>query len=297
MERTQIPGPLSRVGGTPLVALSRLSRHYGCHTDILAKLELANPSGSVKDRAVRRAVEDALAAGEATEKTVFAAVSGGGLGVSLAMVCAALGLRAWVAAPEDTPRESLCKIRAYGALAALFPPAEGSAGAQRALAALRARETDVYLLNLFTHPAAVIAHREGTGPEIAEAAGQVDYFIAGSGTGGTVSGVGEALKQRFMGCRVIAVEPAASPVLSGGFPGGHGITGIGPGFVPENLNVYILDEVIRVRDADARTLMQDLARLEGIVCGISSGAALAASVAVARREEAAGRMLVTVLPE
>ena len=288
---------LQLIGETPVLELSRLSARYQCKTNILAKLEMWSPSGSVKDRAVHRMVREALETGKAAKTTLMVEASGGNSGISLAMVCAAMGLRCAVIVPDDTPVSRQNHIRMYGAQVIPFPASLGVEGAQSAVSALQEREPDSFVLRQFENPATLLAHRQGIGREIVDSVGRVDYFVAGSGSGATISGVGEVLKMHWPECRVIAVEPVDSPVLSGGFPGGHVITGIGPGFVPENLNTFILDEVIRVRTPDSVEMMQALAREEGILAGLSSGAALVAAVSVAQRVEAKGRTVLTILPD
>lgn len=288
---------LELVGGTPMLELSKLSAKYGCKTPILAKLEMYNPSGSLKDRAVARMIADARREGKIKERTLIVETSAGNSGISLAMVCAASGLKCAVIMPDDTPLARQEHIKMYGAQVLTFPAREGIEGANAAARELEASRGDCYLLRQFENNSAVVAHRQTTGREITDTVGIVDYFIAGSGSGGTVSGVGEAIKMRCPDCRIIAVEPVDSPVLSGGFPGGHAITGIGPGFTPENLNTYILDEVIKVRTPDCVDLVRALAETEGLLCGISSGAALVAAISVAQRPEARGKTVVTVLPD
>lgn len=285
------------IGKTPLVRLNKFSEHYGCLTPIYAKLESLNITGSLKDRCVYTIITEAIKRGEIIETTLIAGMTGGSSGISLAMVCACLGLRCAVIMPDDTPEHTKRQISMYGAQTVQFPAGRGISGAEDIMKRLRSAEAEVYEVNQFTSNDAVMAHKEVTAREIADCLPGVDYFICGVGTGASLTGIGEALKGFNPDCRIIAVEPVDSPVLSGGFPGAHTITGIGPGFVPEILNTYILDEIIKVRTPDSQELIQSLARLEGILCGISSGAALSGALNVAKRPESRGKTVLTILPD
>lgn len=285
------------IGETPLVRLERFSRTHGCVTPILAKLEGMNPGGSIKDRTMWAILRDALRDGRLKPGGTVLEVSAGNQGISLAMLCAALGLHCIVVMPDDASPLRLAVLKRYGAERVLTPASLGAAGCQEAAEQLRQAKPDIFLPDAFSNESNPQAHRETTGPEILRQAGSVDYFIAGVGTGGTITGCGEVLRMDNPDCRVIAVEPYASPVLSGGFPGSHPLAGIGPGFVPEILNTYLLDEIIRVKTPDALELTRELAREDGILCGPSSGAALFGALLVARRPEAAGKTVVTILPD
>lgn len=285
------------IGDTPLLRLSRLSQAHGCVTPIFAKLEGMNPGGSVKDRTMLGILRDALRQGRLKQGDTVLEVSAGNQGVSLAMLCAALGLRCVVVLPDDAARARLEALRKYGAETVLIPAAQGAAGCQAAAEQLRRARPGLFLPEAFSNESNPQIHRETTGPEILRQAGSVDYFIAGVGTGGTITGCGEVLRMDNPDCRVIAVEPYASPVLSGGFPGSHPLAGIGPGFVPEILNLYLLDEIIKVKTPDALALARELAEQDGLCCGPSSGAALFGAILAARRPEARGKTVVTILPD
>jgi len=285
------------IGNTPLLRLERFSAKAGCRAPIYAKLELCNPSGSVKDRSAWYMLRRAMERGEVGENTVIIEPTAGNSAVSLAAVCAALGLRLILVVSDDLPAKKLAHLKVYGAQVRTFPAKEGMAGAQALVQNLRQGIPDSFIPSQFENEDACLAHREGTAAEILQVLPSVDYFVAGSGTGATVTGVGELLKMHCPDCRVIAVEPVDSPVLSGGFPGAHSLQGIGPGFVPQILNAYILDEVIRVRTPDSLDMVRLLAATEGLLCGLSSGAALTAAVSVAQRPEAEGKIILTVLPD
>lgn len=285
------------IGNTPIFMLSRLSAACGCLTPVYAKLESANPSGSVKDRAALYMLTRAMERGELKPGGTVIEATGGNGGVAIAMVCAALDLRAVIVLPDTVSPARREHLRRYGARVETVPADQGMTGCRSRARELGRQLENAYLPDQFINEDNCLAHREGTAGEILEVLPKVDYFIAGVGTGGTVTGCGEALKMRNPLCRLIAVEPMASPVLSGGFAGGHTLTGIGAGFVPEILNTYILDEVIRVRTPDAAETAGLLAKTEGLLCGPSSGAALWAAISVAQRTEAKGRTVVTLLPD
>ncbi|WP_458862242.1 PLP-dependent cysteine synthase family protein [Acidaminobacterium chupaoyuni] len=282
---------------TPLLRLNKLSQRYGCKTLLLAKLESWNPSGSVKDRSVLFMLKQAMQEGKLPPGGTVIDAGGGNAAVSLAMTCAALSLKAIIVVPDSIEKEFQVLLRTYGAKVVTVPAKEGMAGATAMAEKLYAEQENAFIPHQFENDAACEAHRVATGPEILEALPQVDYFIAGVGTGATLTGCGEFLKSRCMDCRVIAVEPYDSPVLSGGFPSPHSLRGLGAGFVPDILNTQLIDEIIQVRTPDAVELAGELCRTEGLLCGLSSGAALAAAVSIASRPEAQGKNLVVILPD
>jgi cysteine synthase len=284
------------VGRTPMVQLTRLAG--GLEVELFAKLEALNPGGSVKDRIgvamIEAAEQDGLI--EPGRTTVVEATSGN-TGIALAFVCAAKGYDLVLTLPYGMSREREGLLRLYGARVELTDSLGGMTEAVEAARAL-ASGGDVFLPDQFSNPANPEIHRRSTGPEIWEAMdGRVDVFVAGVGTGGTITGVGEVLKSQNPGCRVIAVEPSASAVLSGRPPGPHKIQGIGAGFVPSVLNLEILDEVIQVDDEDAIETARQLARREGVLAGISAGAAVWAALQVAARPELIGARIATILPD
>lgn len=285
------------IGRSPLIRLSRLSREYGCRTPVLAKLEGLTPGGSVKDRTALSMIESAMAKGQVDKETAIVEATSGNMGVALSMVCAALGLKAVIVAPEDPGPERRKMMEAFGARLALTPPEDGMKGAVTYARRLCRELKNAFMPCQFENEDNCNAHRENTAAELLECLPQVDYFIAGVGTGGTLTGCGEVLKRHFPECKAVAVEPVDCSVLSGGFPGAHGLQGIGAGFIPKILNEYIIDEIIRVRTPDSFALSRQLARLEGLLCGMSSGAALAGAVEVARRPEAKDKTVVTLLPD
>jgi cysteine synthase A len=282
------------IGGTPLVRLSRLAPDV----ELYGKLETVNPGGSVKDRIGLAMIEAAEAAGEIEPgRTTIVEATSGNTGIALALVCAAKGYELILTLPQGMSRERTSMLRQYGARVELIESMGGMSEAVDAARAL-ARDADVFLPDQFSNPANPEVHRRTTGPEIADSLdGRIDAFVAGVGTGGTITGAGEVLRERNPACRIVAVEPAASAVLSGGAPGPHRIQGIGAGFVPAVLNRELLDEVIAVSDEMAIELARRAAREEGILAGISCGAALAGALAVAQREEFAGKRIVVILPD
>jgi cysteine synthase A len=284
------------VGRTPLVRLTRLGA--GLEAELFAKLEAFNPGGSVKDRIGVAMIEAAERDGliEPGRTTIVEATSGN-TGIALAFVCAAKGYRLVLTLPQGMSRERESLLRLYGARVEVTESLGGMDEAVEAARALAARE-DFFLPDQFSNPANPEAHRRATGPELWEALdGRIDVFVAGVGTGGTITGVGEFLKQRNPACRVVAVEPETSAVLSGGRAGPHRIQGIGAGFVPAVLNREILDEVIPVADEDAIAVAWKLARVEGILAGMSCGAVVHAALALAARAELRGARIATVLPD
>jgi len=289
------------VGSTPMVQLTRMFNDSGEAPDVavLAKLESFNPGGSLKDRIGVAMIEAAEAEGRIEPgRTTIVEATSGNTGIALAFVCAAKGYELVLTLPQGMSREREGLLRLYGARVEVT---ESLGGMNEAVQAARALATndDIFLAEQFANPANPEAHRRSTAPEILAALdGSVpDVFVAGVGTGGTVTGVGEVLKARDPSCRVVAVEPASSPVLSGGAPGPHKIQGIGAGFVPPVLNREVLDEVITVSDEHAIETARALARREGILSGISSGAVVWAALEVARRPESRGRRIVTILPD
>ena len=293
----RIPSNIAEhVGRTPVLELSRLTAGLG--VQLFAKLEAFNPGGSVKDRIGVAMIEAAERAGQIEPgRTTIVEATSGNTGIALAFVCAAKGYDLVLTLPEGMSREREALLRLYGARVELTHSLGGMDEAVDLARALAARE-DHFLPDQFSNPANPEIHRRTTGPELWEALdGQLDVFVAGVGTGGTITGVGEFLKERNPSCRIVAVEPSSSPVLSGGRPGPHRIQGIGAGFVPAVLNREILDEVIAVSDEDAITMAWALARREGVLAGMSCGAAVHAALALARRPELRGARIATVLPD
>ncbi|NHZ90834.1 cysteine synthase A [Massilia sp. CCM 8733] len=283
------------IGNTPLVRIRKLAQ--GAGADILAKLEFYNPAHSVKDRIGLAMVEAAEAAGKIGPDTVIVEPTSGNTGIALAMVCAARGYRCKLVMPETMSSERRMLLRAYGAELVLTPGPEGMLGAIKVAEELVAANPNYFMPQQFNNPANPDVHRRTTAEEIwRDTDGKVDILVAGVGTGGTITGVGEVLKARKPGFQAIAVEPEASPVLSKGSKGPHPIQGIGAGFVPQVLNRAAFDEVICVSNDAAFETARAAAREEGLLVGISSGAALWAAIQVARRPENAGKVIVTIIP-
>ena len=283
------------IGHTPLVRIRRLAA--GAAGDLVAKLEFYNPAHSVKDRIGLSMIEAAEQAGQIHAETILVEPTSGNTGIALAMVCAARGYKCVLTMPETMSRERRQLLRAYGAELILTPGAEGMAGAIRKAEELVASDSRYLMPQQFRNPANPAIHRRTTAEEIwNDTDGKVDILIAGVGTGGTITGVGEAIKARKPGFRCVAVEPDASPVLSGGAKGPHPIQGIGAGFIPDVFNREICDEIVRVRSDDAIETARRAAREEGLLVGISSGAALWAGVQVARQPENAGKLIVAIIP-
>lgn len=286
------------VGGTPLLRLNNYSAAEKLDSQILAKLEYFNPAGSVKDRIAKAMIEDAEAKGLLKEGSVIIEPTSGNTGIGLAAVAAARGYRIILTMPETMSVERRSLLKAYGAELVLTEGAKGMKGAIAKAEELAAEIPGSFIPGQFTNPANPKAHRESTGPEIwSDTDGKVDIFVAGVGTGGTVSGVGEYLKSQNPAVRVVAVEPSDSPVLTKGTAGPHKIQGIGAGFVPDTLDKNAYDEVIDVSSEDAFRAGKELARREGILVGISSGAALYAATELARRPENKGKVIVVLLPD
>ncbi|MEO9386454.1 cysteine synthase A [Chromobacterium phragmitis] len=284
------------IGNTPLVRLNRVAE--GAGATVVAKLEFYNPAHSVKDRIAVAMLDAAEKAGKIQPDTVIVEPTSGNTGIGLAMVCAARGYKLVITMPETMSKERRQLLKAYGAELILTPGPDGMGGAIAKAKALVDEYPDTYFMpQQFENPANPEVHRHTTAEEVwNDTDGQVDIFVAGVGTGGTITGVGEVLKARKPGVQVVAVEPDASPVLSGGAKGPHPIQGIGAGFVPAILNTGIYDEIIRVKNEDALQTARDVATQEGILVGISSGAAVWSALQLAKRPENAGKLIVVVIP-
>ena len=286
------------VGHTPLLELTNVERKLGLKAKLLAKLEYLNPAGSVKDRVAKAMIDDAEERGLLSEGSVIIEPTSGNTGIGLAAVAAARGYRAVIVMPDNMSKERIALMKAYGAEVVLTEGSKGMSGAIAKAEELKNSIPRSIVAGQFTNPANPEAHRTTTGPEIYEDTdGEIDIFVAGVGTGGTITGVGGYLKDKKPSVKVVAVEPADSPVLSGGKAGAHTIQGIGAGFVPEVLDTSVYDEVIAVSGEDAFAAGRMLGRTEGVLVGISSGAALSAAIAVAGRAENEGKTVVVLLPD
>ncbi|MBR2993228.1 MAG: cysteine synthase A [Clostridiales bacterium] len=286
------------IGKTPLLELTHLEKALGLEAKLVAKLEYFNPAGSVKDRIAKAIIEDAEASGRLKEGSVIIEPTSGNTGIGLASVAAAKGYRLIITMPETMSVERRQLIKAYGAELVLTEGSKGMKGAIAKAEELQAEIPNSIIAGQFINPANPKAHKETTGPEIWEDTdGEVDIFVAGVGTGGTVTGVGEFLKSQKASVKVVAVEPADSPVLSKGTAGAHKIQGIGAGFVPDVLNTAVYDEVIPVTNDDAFATGKLLGKSEGVLVGISSGAALFAAIELAKRPENKGKTIVALLPD
>ncbi len=290
------------IGNTPLVKLRRVTE--GAAATVAVKLESLNPLWSVKDRIARAMIDAAEEQGLINENTVIIEPTSGNTGIGLAYVCAARGYRLVVTMPESMSLERRRMLKALGAELVLTPAAEGMPGAVRKAEELVSQNPNYFMPQQFKNPANPAIHRRTTAEEVwRDTDGKVDIFVSGVGTGGTITGVGEVLKERKPGVKIVAVEPANSPVITQKLagqelkPGKHTIQGIGAGFIPDVLNLKVIDEVIQVQDEDAMETGRQLARLEGLMCGISSGAAAWAALQLARRPENAGKLIVAVLPD
>ena len=286
------------IGRTPLLELTHIEKKFGLNARILAKLEYFNPGGSVKDRVALAMIDDAEAKGTLKPGSVIIEPTSGNTGIGLASVAAARGYRIIIVMPETMSVERRQLMKAYGAELVLTEGAKGMKGAIAKAQELAAQTPDSFIPGQFTNPANPSAHRATTGPEIwNDTDGTVDIFVAGVGTGGTLTGVGEYLKSQNPNVKVVAVEPAGSPVLSKGVAGAHKIQGIGAGFVPATLNTKVYDEIITVENEDAFATGRELARKEGLLVGISSGAAVWAAARLAKRPENQGKRIVVLLPD
>ena len=289
---------LDLVGNTPLVRVNNLIKKDELKADVLAKLEYFNPAGSVKDIIAKEMILDALEKGLINENTTLIEPTSGNTGIGLSAVATALNLKIIITMPETMSVERRNLMKAYGAELVLTPGSEGMKGAIAKAKELASQIENSFIPGQFENPANPTAHYKTTGPEIYEQTeGKVDIFVAGVGTGGTISGIGKYLKEKNPEVKVVAVEPASSPVLSTGKGGAHKIQGIGAGFVPETLDTKIYDEIITVENEDAFATGKEMAKTEGILVGISSGAALYAAKELAKREENAGKTIVVLLPD
>lgn len=286
------------VGNTPILALSNYEEAHHLEAKLLAKLEYFNPAGSVKDRIAREIILDALETGKLTKDSVMIEPTSGNTGIGLASIAASLGIRIIITMPETMSVERRNLMKAYGAELVLTDGAKGMKGAIAKADELAAELPNSFIPGQFVNELNPRAHKRTTGPEIwKDTEGKVDLFVAGVGTGGTVSGVGEYLKSQNPDIKVVAVEPASSPVLSKGEAGAHKIQGIGAGFVPDTLNTDIYDEILAVENEDAFATGREVARREGILVGISSGAAVWAAAELAKRPENKGKNIVVLLPD
>ena len=283
------------VGNTPLVRLNRITQ--GLNAEIVAKLEFFNPAHSVKDRIGVAMIDAAEKSGQIKPDTIILEPTSGNTGIALAMVCAARGYQCTILMPDTLSRERRMLLRAYGAKLILTPGSEGMNGAISKAEELAAADPRYFIPQQFRNPANPEIHRRTTAEEIwRDTDGKVDFLVAGIGTGGTITGTGEVLKARKPSLQVIAVEPDNSPVLSGGEKGKHKIQGIGAGFIPDVLNTQIYDQIVRVKDEDAMETARTLARAEGLLTGISAGAATWAALQIAARPENAGKLFVVIIP-
>ncbi|MBQ9448855.1 MAG: cysteine synthase A [Acholeplasmatales bacterium] len=289
---------IDTIGKTPLVRLSRIEEKFGLKAKLVAKVESFNPAGSVKDRIAKAMVEDALKKGLIKSDTVIVEPTSGNTGIGLSMVAASLGLRIILTMPETMSVERRNLLKAYGAELVLTEGAKGMKGAIAKAEELAKEIPNAFIPSQFTNMANPNMHYQTTGPEIfADSEGEVDFFVAGVGTGGTISGTGRYLKEKKPSVKVVAVEPETSPVLSKGTPGPHKIQGIGAGFVPDTLDTKVYDEIITISNEEAFEKGRLSAQTEGILIGISSGAALAAAIKLAQREENAGKTIVVLFPD
>ena len=286
------------IGNTPLVELTNYEKNHGLNATIIGKVEYFNPAGSIKDRIAKAMVDQAEKDGKIDAETVFIEPTSGNTGIGLAAIAAARGNRIIITMPETMSVERRNLMKAYGAELVLTDGAKGMKGAIARAEELSKEIPNSFIPSQFTNPANPAIHEATTGPEILEATdGKVDILVAGVGTGGTVSGTGAYLKKQNPDVKVVAVEPAGSPVLSEGHPGAHKIQGIGAGFVPDTLNTEIYDEVITIADEEAFEAGRELAGKDGLLVGISSGAAVAAATKLAQRPENAGKTIVAILPD
>ena len=289
---------IDTIGNTPLVELYNLENKYNLKAHLLAKVEAKNPGGSVKDRIAKAMIEEAERQGLINKDTVLIEPTSGNTGIGLAMVAASKGLRIIITMPETMSIERRNLLKAYGAELVLTEGAKGMKGAIAKAEELAKTMENSFIPSQFTNPENPKIHYLTTGPEIyADSDGQVDIFVAGVGTGGTISGTGKYLKEKKPSIKVVAVEPETSPVLSKGTPGPHKIQGIGAGFVPDTLDTSIYDEIITISNERAFAMGKESARVEGLLVGISSGAALSAAIELAQRKENEGKTIVVLLPD
>lgn len=289
------PHIVGTIGGTPLVRLNRITE--GLHADIYAKLEFFNPLGSVKDRIGTAMIEAAEKEGRIDSETLIVEPTSGNTGIALAFICTAKGYRLCLTMPETMSVERQKLLVHLGAELVLTPGTQGMKGAIERAARLATERANVFIPDQFNNPANPQIHRETTAEEIwRDTDGQVDILVAGVGTGGTITGTAQVLKKRKPTFKAVAVEPADSPILSGGSPGPHKIQGIGAGFIPGVLDQSIIDDIVTVQNEDAFDIARRLAKSEGILCGISSGAAVWAAMEIAKREESKGKMIVAIVP-
>jgi len=284
------------IGNTPLLRLSRMAKE--CKGEVLAKLESFNPCGSIKDRIGISMIEAAEREGLIRKDTIILEPTSGNTGIALAFICAARGYRLMLTMPDTMSSERVHLLRMFGAEVVFTPGNEGMSGAVRRAEGMAAKDPRYFVPQQFKNPANPEIHKKTTAEEIwRDTDGELDFVVAGVGTGGTITGISEVLKTRRPGIKSIAVEPGSSPVLSGGSPGPHKIQGIGAGFIPEVLKMGLIDEVISVSNEDAGLFARRLAKEEGVLAGISSGAAAYAAIKVARREENEGKRIVVILPD
>ena len=291
-------GTLGLIGNTPLVEVTNIEKELGLEATVLVKLEYFNPAGSVKDRIAKAMIEDAEQKGILKEGSVIIEPTSGNTGIGLASIAAAKGYRIILTMPETMSVERRNILKAYGAELVLTPGSAGMAGAVEKARQLQKEIPGAWIAGQFENPCNPRAHFRTTGPELwADTGGRLDILVGGVGTGGTITGAGRYLKQQNYKIKLVAVEPAASPLLEGGAPGPHGIQGIGANFIPRVLDTRLYDEVVPVTEEEAYTAVRDLARLEGLLVGISSGAAVAAAARVAARPESQGKTLAVILPD
>lgn len=286
------------IGNTPIIELTKIEKKYGLEVRLLAKLEYLNPAGSAKDRVAAKMLDDAEEQGLIGPESVIIEPTSGNTGIGLAAVGASRGYRVIIVMPDNMSQERKILMTAYGAELVLSDGKKGMAGAIKKADELAAKIPGSFIPGQFTSPSNPKAHFESTGPEIyRDTDGEVDIFVAGVGTGGTITGTGRYLKSVKPEVKIIGIEPAGSPVISGGKPGSHGLQGIGAGFIPDILDVDVLDEVVMVTDEEAYETGKMLGKAEGILCGITSGAALYVALEEAKKEENKGKTIVALLPD
>lgn len=286
------------IGKTPLIKLNGLMKHYNLKANLIAKVEAFNPAGSVKDRIAFAMISNAFLDNQINKDTVIIEPTSGNTGIGLAQVCSALSLKLIIVMPDSMSIERRNLLRAFGAQVVLTQGSLGMNGAIQKAKELLSENKNSYMPSQFMNAVNPKAHYDTTGPEIyLDTDGNVDYLVAGIGTGGTISGTGRFLKEKKNSVKVIGVEPAQSPVLTKGYAGNHAIQGIGAGFIPDTLNQSVIDEVIAIDNVDAFTFTNQVAQLDGILAGISSGAAIAAAVEISKREESYGKNIVVILPD